>query len=270
MKWVPEVNEKECIHDDVNGNIFSVTGPLCVEFTSPGEFPAQWRGALMMFSLICARINDWVNNREAGDLRRHHGHYDVYVMYWFTLLSLKTLQWRHMSIIAFQMTGSLTAQQVVVADKLMSSYQYRTSHYKDGTMLWPSDLYNQGFPNIWKDGLYIETELRASSPWRHQMETFSMLLAICVGNSPVTGELAVQRPATRSFDVFFDLRLNKWLSKQSWRWWFETPSPSLWCHCNATPVVLMAGTLWENWVKTMPVDALVPSVTRSSGTVAVW
>ena len=39
----------------------------------------QWRGALM-FSLICAWINDWVNNREAGDLRRQHGHYDVIVM----------------------------------------------------------------------------------------------------------------------------------------------------------------------------------------------
>ena len=39
----------------------------------------QWRGALM-FSLICAWINGWVNNREAGDLRRHCGHYDVTVM----------------------------------------------------------------------------------------------------------------------------------------------------------------------------------------------
>ena len=39
----------------------------------------QWRGALM-FTLICAWINDWVNNREAGDLRRHRDHYDVIVM----------------------------------------------------------------------------------------------------------------------------------------------------------------------------------------------
>ena len=39
----------------------------------------QWRGALM-FTLICARINGWVNNREAGDLRRYRGHYDVTVM----------------------------------------------------------------------------------------------------------------------------------------------------------------------------------------------
>ena len=38
------------------------------------------------------------------------------------------------------------------------------------------------------------------------------------------GEFPTQRPVTRSFDVFFDLRLNKRLSKQPWGWWFETPS----------------------------------------------
>ena len=48
------------------------------------------------------------------------------------------------------------------------------------------------------------------------MEIFSVLLAICGGNSPVTGEFPAQRPVTRSFDVFFDLRLNKRLSNQ-WR-----------------------------------------------------
>ena len=51
--------------------------------------------------------------------------------------------------------------------------------------------------------------------WRHQMETFSALLAICAGNSPVPGELPAQRPVTRNFDVFFHLRLNKRLSKHS-------------------------------------------------------
>ena len=47
----------------------------------PVNFPhkGQWRGALM-FSLICARTNRWINNREAGDLRRHQAHYDVIVM----------------------------------------------------------------------------------------------------------------------------------------------------------------------------------------------
>ena len=47
------------------------------------------------------------------------------------------------------------------------------------------------------------------------METFSVLLAICVGNSPVPGEFPAQRPVTQSFDVFFDLRRNKQLIKQS-------------------------------------------------------
>ena len=55
---------------------------------SPVNSPhkGQWRGALM-FTLICARINGWVNNREAGDLRRYRAHYDVTVMWliWFTL-----------------------------------------------------------------------------------------------------------------------------------------------------------------------------------------
>ena len=60
--------------------------------------------------------------------------------------------------------------------------------------------------------------------WRHQMETFSALLALCAGNSPVTGEFAAQRSVTRSFDGFFDLRLNKRLRKQSWGWWLERPS----------------------------------------------
>ena len=60
--------------------------------------------------------------------------------------------------------------------------------------------------------------------WHHQMKSFSALLALCAGNSPVTGEFPPQRPVTRSFDVFFDLLLNKRLSKQSWGWWFETSS----------------------------------------------
>ena len=46
------------------------------------------------------------------------------------------------------------------------------------------------------------------------------------------GEFPTQRPVTRSFDVFFDLRLNKRLSKQPWGWWFEKLSWSLWRQCN--------------------------------------
>ena len=70
--------------------------------------------------------------------------------------------------------------------------------------------------------------LQASmSWWRHQMATFSVSLALCVGNSPVTGEFPSQRPVMRSLGVFFDLRLNKRLSKQSGHRW-------LWRHCNVS------------------------------------
>ena len=68
--------------------------------------------------------------------------------------------------------------------------------------------------------------------WRHQMETFSALLALCAGNSPVIGEFPAQRSVTRSFGVGFDLRLNKRLSKHSWGCSVQTPSHSLWRHCN--------------------------------------
>ena len=61
---------------------FSALLALCagnspVPVNSPHK--GQWRGALV-FSLIFAWINDWINNREAGDLTRHRGHYDVNVM----------------------------------------------------------------------------------------------------------------------------------------------------------------------------------------------
>ena len=74
------------------------------------------------------------------------------------------------------------------------------------------------------------------------METVSALLAICAGNSPVPGELPAQRPVTRGFDVFFDLRPDKRLNKQSWGWWFQTPSHSLWRHRN-----ILIFFRWTSW-----------------------
>ena len=91
--------------------------------------------------------------------------------------------------------------------------------------------------NVWPFAASSTPWCWACSWWRHQMKTFSALLANCVGNSPVPGEFPTQRPVTRSFDVFFDMRLNKRLRKQSWGWWFETLSRPLWRHCN---VMLMA------------------------------
>ena len=57
-------------------------------------------------------------------------------------------------------------------------------------------------------------------------------MTLCAGNSSGHGEFPAQRPVTRSFDVFIDLRLDKQLSKQSGGWWFETLSCPLWRHRN--------------------------------------
>ena len=64
-----------------NGNIFRVTGPLCGEFTGPGEFPTQ-RPVTQSFDVFFnLRVNNgWVNNCEADDLRRQRAHYEVIVM----------------------------------------------------------------------------------------------------------------------------------------------------------------------------------------------
>ena len=56
--------------------------------------------------------------------------------------------------------------------------------------------------------------------------------ALCEGNPPFSGGFPSQRPVTQSFGVFFDLRLNKRLSKQLRRWWFEMQLHSLWRYCN--------------------------------------
>ena len=72
---------------------------------------------------------------------------------------------------------------------------------------------------------------------------FSALLALCAENSPFTGEFPSQKPVTRSFDVFYDLRLNKQLSKQSRRRWFEMPSHPFWCHCKGSPHFVVLGSI---------------------------
>ena len=76
---------------------------------------------------------------------------------------------------------------------------------------WPGDPKSVLFK------LLLQFDILRSAWWRHQMEIFSVLLALYAGISPITGEFPALRPVTRSFDVFFDLSLNKRLSKRSLR-----------------------------------------------------
>ena len=105
------------------------------------------------------------------------------------------------------------------------------------------------FQDYWGDQEGFQTPTIAclcislcSSWWRHQMETFSALLAICAGNHQSPVNFPAQRSVTRSFDVFFDLRLYKRLSKQSWGLWFETLSCPSWRHCNGVTVQVLSRT----------------------------
>ena len=85
---------------------------------------------------------------------------------------------------------------------------------------WSGRFYNHEFPDNQIAQITFTTidvictgDRSRYSWWRHQMKTFSAILAIRAGNSPVPGEFPAPRPVTRSFAVFFDLRLNKWLRR---------------------------------------------------------
>ena len=100
-------------------------------------------------------------------------------------------------------------------------FQESQSHNEDNTVAILSMLWQWEFSPSGRC-LYIET-----TSWRHQMETFFVLLALCEGNTPVTGGFPSQRPVTRGF-IFIFFNLNKQLNKQSRRRWFlDTIAPTM-------------------------------------------
>ena len=79
------------------------------------------------------------------------------------------------------------------------------------------------------------------------METFFTLLTLCEGNPPITGGFPLQTPATQSFNIFFDMRLNKRFSKQSKRRRFETQLSILWRHCTLVAISSQKRMQLTNW-----------------------
>ena len=82
--------------------------------------------------------------------------------------------------------------------------------------------------------------------------TYVMKMSSSAGNSPVTGEFPSQRPVTQSFDAFLISALNKRLSKRSWGWLFETPSRSLWRHCNVVVALLLLNPEYPGIKRSVP------------------
>ena len=156
----------------------------------------QWGWALV-FSLITAWTNSWVNNQNAGDLRRHHAHYDATVIYL-----------KHSS-------GSQSADTVpLISMSICRSQLYFKSIVREHCGYGVNFDVSTKVP--WQSCCHLSVINYFSTWWRHQMETFSALLApLCGEFTAVTGDFPAQRPEARSFDIFFDLRQNKRLSKQS-------------------------------------------------------
>ena len=150
----------------------------------PSQRPMRWE---LWVSLICVkRLSKQLGH---GDLRRHCAHYDAIAI------------------------CNVASGSAVFKWKLGYHWLTRLRQFFKATVTRARRPISQ---RIFE--LMIEM-----SKWRHQMETFSLLLA------PLWGEwTSLQRPVTRNFDAFFDLRLNKWLSKQQRRRWFETLSRPLW------------------------------------------
>ena len=168
---------------------FSALLAICTGIhRSPVNSPhkGQWRGALM-FSLICVWINDWVNNHEAGDLRRHRAHYDV---------TIKKETWH--------LANTLKPDQIYFAD-IFKELPWIKIHQSPGCIRVPS----HGFVCSWWrnqmetfSALLAICALDSDNMMTSQMETFSALLAICAGNSPVTGEFPTQRASNAELWCF--------------------------------------------------------------------
>ena len=154
-----------------------------------------------MFSLICVWINDWVKNREAGDLRRYRAHYDVIVM------TCMNPCW---------LVANLPVWKIRLRKEMHLKYLLRN------------------------DSQFVQAMFMMTSSNGDIFHVTGHLWWEFTG----PGEFPAQRPVTRAFDVFFDLRPNKRLSKQSWSWWFETPSRPLWRHRNASDSFHNSLGLW--------------------------
>ena len=219
-----------------NGNIFRVTGPLCGEFTGPGEFSAQ-RPVTRSFdvSLICARINDWVNNREAGDLRRYRGHYDVIVMLrgdltWDSPIlasqGAAPNAWSHDDIIKWKLfphhwpfvrgihrwpvkSPHTKARSfgvfliwawmnAWVNNREAGDLRRHQAHYHSNVSL---NIYLPGCCSLYMCFLKVFTW------WRHDMDMLSTLIAICEGIQWVF--FPHKRSVRRNLNFFFDVCMKK-------------------------------------------------------------
>ena len=208
-----------------NGNFFRVTGPLCGEFTGPGEFPAQrpvTRSFDVFFDLrpnkrLSKQPWGWLFETPSWSLWRQCNETVVVINYpcherltfidkglWslnpIWLNDFAATIWQHIdfSPININMVKWLFIYSLLYISYLVNDCLFaRQKDNIDASYYWHSVQRKHQL------GILSAQEIRDVAWWRHQMETFSALLAICAGNSPVHGEFPAQRPVTWSFDIYF-------------------------------------------------------------------
>ena len=197
--------------------------PLCGEFTGTGEFPAQR-------SSYAENVSIWWRHH-AMSWPLHEGTHDNHADDRF----------------------SCTADQMLSPDQLRIWFRTRELWYFSVTLLWLNSvsqwIVTPIFTTTYRAVLLKHGQLSVQCSRQRPLarswirygvyrdvtssngNIFRVTGPLC-GEPPVTGEFPTQSPVTQSFDVFFDLRLNRRLSKPSRPRWFETSSRSLWRHCN--------------------------------------
>ena len=172
-----------------NGNIFRVTGPLCREFTGHWWFPlmkCQWHRALM-FCLICIWINGWVNNHEAGDLRRHRFHYDVIVMNMAenSIIITATLYDSHVVLDHWQFDSCSRGFPTQRGSNIEVSFM--SWHDIACTLRWRHNGLDS-VSNHQPPGCLLNRLFRRKSKKTSKLR----VTGLCAGNSPGTGEFSAQ------------------------------------------------------------------------------
>ena len=240
-----------------NGNIFRVTGPLCGEFTGPGEFPAQrpvTRSFDVFFDLrpnkrLSKQPWGWWFETPSWSLWRQCNALSTSCVHEAPLCvtCARNIVFQHKLTFVLMLSVCVCVFNVCGCAALsvchMSSHWIRLCFRGVYVRLSSTWWAQNGFKSAHREHKKILNTRWHQSCSMYAFLKWSMMTSSNGSIFRVTDHLCGEftdhwwipctMPVTRSFDVFFDLRLNKRLSKQSWGRWFETSSRSLWRHCNA-------------------------------------
>ena len=216
-----------------NENVFRVTGPLCGEFTGH-----RWISLTMASDaeLCCFLWKGWVNNRDAGDVRRHRAHYDVIVMHKDYNVRIWWINCVYFCFQFFCYRGQRLADvysfwSVLVLLVWLSVFRVvwppclSLGCYVHGETLYACILFFHDDTVAWecfphRGPSRISGDLKRNDVRGRQcnMKCITVPADVLAPNgsmaSAVVALTFMMTPVTRKFDVFFDLRLNKRLSKQ--------------------------------------------------------